>query len=180
MGPLPLLPGIPWHDLDPPAGDRGGRSCSLRPEGPAMTEVLPETPHPADGHQMPHTLTSPQNMVPGVAPAPMAATHAPVHPGSHAGAPSPAHRGREKLHWSKEVWDRLDHAVHKEIERTRVAAKYLPVHRVPPNTTSVPSDIVIVPPGTSQVISPGPNGNTLLQTEPLVVRWVPPPAPTPT
>jgi hypothetical protein len=145
-----------------------------------MTEVLPETPHPADGHQMPHTLTSPQNMVPGVAPAPMAATHAPVHPGSHAGAPSPAHRGREKLHWSKEVWDRLDHAVHKEIERTRVAAKYLPVHRVPPNTTSVPSDIVIVPPGTSQVISPGPNGNTLLQTEPLVVRWVPPPAPTPT
>ena len=144
-----------------------------------MTEVLPETPHPADGHQMPHTLASPpQNMMPGVAPAPMAATHAPVHPGPHAGAPSPAHRGREKLHWAKEVWDRLDHAVHKEVERTRVAAKFLPHHPVPPHTTSVPADIVIVP-------TPGPNPLLQVITDvvgqpPPVLRGIPPTSPPPT
>jgi hypothetical protein len=148
-----------------------------------MTEVLPETPHPADGHQMPHTLASPPpNMAPTVAPA-SAAAHTPVHPGTHAGthagAPSPAHRGREKLHWGKEVWDRLDHAVRKEIERTRVAAKFLPHHSVPPHTTSVPADIVIVP-------TPGPN--PLLQVTaadggglvpPSVVRGIPPTSPPP-
>jgi hypothetical protein len=157
-----------------------------------MTEVLPETPHPGNGHQTPNALTTPpQNMVPGVSPA-LAPAHAPVHqgthPGTHGGAPSPAHRGREKLHWGKEVWDRLDHAVHKEIERTRVAAKFLPHHRVPPHTTSVPADIVIVPPAPSQVFGPGPDGATLVPNPNLNpdvsqstwFRWVPPLAPTQT
>src|SRR5215510_12349469 len=29
--------------------------------------------------------------------------------------------GRDKVHWSKEVWDRIDMAVHHEVMRTRVA-----------------------------------------------------------
>jgi hypothetical protein len=148
-----------------------------------MTEVLPETPHPGNGHQTPNALaTPPQNMVPGVSPA-LAPAHAPVHqgthPGTHGGAPSPAHRGREKLHWGKEVWDRLDHAVHKEIERTRVAAKFLPHHRVPPHTTSVPADIVIVPtPGPSPLLQvTGADGGLV---PPTVIRGIPLTSPPPT
>jgi hypothetical protein len=86
------------------------------------------------------------------------------------------------------VWDRLDHAVHKEVERTRVAAKFLPHHRVPAHTTNVPSDIVIVPPAPSQIFGPGPDGTTLVPNptnpdganQPVMIRWVPPAAPTPT
>src|SRR5208282_6757343 len=122
MGPVPSPARHSIAGPVPSAGDCDGHRCSLRPEGSTMTEVLPETPHPADGHQTPNVLASPpQSMVPGVAPA-LATTHPSIHPGSHAAAPSPAHRGREKLHWGKEIWDRLDHAVHKELERTRVAA----------------------------------------------------------
>jgi len=34
--------------------------------------------------------------------------------------------GRDKVHWSKEVWDRIDMAVHQETMRTKVASKFLP------------------------------------------------------
>ena len=160
-----------------------------------MTEVLPETPAhhqalaiptpampvPVAPAPPPHNVILPESPHSGVAP-----THPSLHPGAHAGTPSVAHRGREKLHWGKEVWDRLDHAVHKEVERTRVAAKFLPVHRVPAPTTSVPSDIVIVPQVTGGgIIGPGPDGAPLVVVGngapiPPVVRWSPPLAPSPT
>ncbi len=38
--------------------------------------------------------------------------------------------GRDKVHWSKEVWDRIDLAVHQEAIRTKVAAKCLVLVRV--------------------------------------------------
>ncbi len=31
--------------------------------------------------------------------------------------------GREKLDWSKDIWDRIDQAVHNECKRTKIAAK---------------------------------------------------------
>jgi hypothetical protein len=65
-----------------------------------------------------------------------------AHPRTDPTGNGVVNQGREKLHWGKEVWDRLDHAVRAECERTRVAAKYLPHHRVSPETTSVPADIV--------------------------------------
>ena len=159
-----------------------------------MTEILPETPPPGQYHQAlaipaaavpaqvaaapsPHNVILPESPHSGVA-----STHPSVHPGTHAGAPSVAHRGREKLHWGKEVWDRLDHAVHKEVARTRVAAKFLPVHRVPAPTTSVPSDIVIIPQVTGGgIIGPGPDGAPLVvvgngaPNPPVVTRWQPRP-----
>jgi len=136
------------------------------------TEVLPQTLPPAHDHQPsatvavpPHTgyeyqppamVATPPHTIPASAPPSAAAPTqhpgvAPSHPGTHTGTPSVAHRGREKLHWPPEVWHRLDHAVRTEVERTRVAAKFLPIHRVPEKTTSIESDIVILP----QITGPG-------------------------
>lgn len=53
--------------------------------------------------------------------------------------------GRDKIHWSKEVWDRIDKAVHAEMMRTRVGQKFLPIRPVFPRTTSVPSDFIEAP-----------------------------------
>ena len=53
--------------------------------------------------------------------------------------------GRDKIHWSKEVWDRIDKAVHTEMMRTRVGQKFLPIRPVFPRTTSVPSDFIGTP-----------------------------------
>jgi uncharacterized linocin/CFP29 family protein len=53
--------------------------------------------------------------------------------------------GRDKVHWSEDVWDRIDMAVHDEVMRTRVGAKFLPIRPVPPKTTTVPSDFVTIP-----------------------------------
>jgi uncharacterized linocin/CFP29 family protein len=55
--------------------------------------------------------------------------------------------GRDKVHWSKEVWDRIDMAVHHEAMRTRVASNFLPLLPVSPKTTTVPADLVTVPGG---------------------------------
>ena len=49
-------------------------------------------------------------------------------------------KGRGKIPWSKEVWDRIDQAVEMEVKRTRVGARFLPKRPVPPKTTSVPTD----------------------------------------
>jgi uncharacterized linocin/CFP29 family protein len=48
--------------------------------------------------------------------------------------------GRDRFHWGQDVWDRIDKAVHDEVMRTRVGAKFLPLQPVLPRTTSVPSD----------------------------------------
>jgi uncharacterized linocin/CFP29 family protein len=49
-------------------------------------------------------------------------------------------KGRSKIPWSKDVWDRIDQAVEMEVKRTRVGARFLPKRAVPPKTTSVPTD----------------------------------------
>jgi uncharacterized linocin/CFP29 family protein len=49
-------------------------------------------------------------------------------------------KGRSKIPWSKEVWDRIDQAVAMEIKRTRIGGRFLPMRSVPPKTTSVPTD----------------------------------------
>jgi uncharacterized linocin/CFP29 family protein len=49
-------------------------------------------------------------------------------------------RGRDKLPWSTETWQRLDCAIHDECKRTRVAAQFLPIIKVPECTTTVSTD----------------------------------------
>src|SRR5262245_38596784 len=60
--------------------------------------------------------------------------------------PNAAHNmGRDKVHWSQEVWDRIDKAVHDEVMRTRVGQRFLPLRPVIPRTTSVPFDSITLP-----------------------------------
>jgi uncharacterized linocin/CFP29 family protein len=47
--------------------------------------------------------------------------------------------GRDKLPWSSELWDRIDAAVHDEMQRIRVLAKVLPTRPLP-DASSVPAD----------------------------------------
>lgn len=49
-------------------------------------------------------------------------------------------KGRSKIPWSKEVWERIDQAVEMEVKRTRIGARFLTRRHVPPKTTSVPTD----------------------------------------
>jgi hypothetical protein len=37
--------------------------------------------------------------------------------------------GRDKVPWTKDIWDRIDKAVHEEVMRTRVGQKFLPSDR---------------------------------------------------
>src|ERR1700676_2935935 len=50
--------------------------------------------------------------------------------------------GRDKLTWSGEIWNTIDKAVHDEVQRTKIAAQFLPLYSVEANTTKVPSDAV--------------------------------------
>jgi uncharacterized linocin/CFP29 family protein len=50
--------------------------------------------------------------------------------------------GRDKVHWTKDIWDRIDKAVYDEVMRTRVGQKFLPIRPVLPRTTSVPTDSI--------------------------------------
>jgi uncharacterized linocin/CFP29 family protein len=68
-------------------------------------------------------------------------------------APANAANGRDKIHWSKEIWDRIDRAVHAEMLRTRVAQKFLPIRPVLPRTTSVPFDSIELPTADSPTYS---------------------------
>jgi uncharacterized linocin/CFP29 family protein len=53
--------------------------------------------------------------------------------------------GRDKVHWTTDIWDRVDKAVHDEVMRTRVAQKFLPIRPVISRTTSVPTDAITPP-----------------------------------
>jgi len=53
--------------------------------------------------------------------------------------------GRDKVHWTQDIWDRIDKAVHDEVMRTRVGQKFLPIRPVIPRTTSVPTDAITPP-----------------------------------
>lgn len=53
-------------------------------------------------------------------------------------------KDREKLPWSEEVWSRIDQAVYDECKRTKVAAKFLPLHGpLSSGTMTVPSDTIL-------------------------------------
>jgi uncharacterized linocin/CFP29 family protein len=86
---------------------------------------------------------------PGTAPGPLTAhlTTAAHSGGSHASKsytpPKGIHLGRERVKWTEEVWERIDRAVNYEFQRTRVAARFLPHHRVDPHTTTVPQDQIL-------------------------------------
>lgn len=77
----------------------------------------------------------------------------PMHNGATHGHATHNH-GRDKVHWSHEVWERVDRAVHDEVMRTRIGAKFLPIRPVLPRTTSVPTDSVsLPPPGGNQTLT---------------------------
>jgi uncharacterized linocin/CFP29 family protein len=76
--------------------------------------------------------------------APLTAHLASVPPSDPAHPPQKGiHLGRERVKWSAEVWERIDRAVHHEFQRTRVAARFLPHHRVDPHITTVPQDQIL-------------------------------------
>jgi len=66
-------------------------------------------------------------------------------------------KGRGKIPWSKDVWERIDKAVELEMKRTRIGARFLPKRMVPPKTTSVPTD--------SYTSSIGPGGTPVLSVD---------------
>ena len=52
--------------------------------------------------------------------------------------------GRDRLAWSEDLWKSIDDAVHDEVQRTSVAAKFIPLHgpAPTPDILTVPSDII--------------------------------------
>ncbi|MGO9931207.1 MAG: encapsulin [Steroidobacteraceae bacterium] len=64
--------------------------------------------------------------------------------GGDGSAQSLHQKGRSKIPWGKDVWDRIDQAVAMEVKRTRIGARFLPIRQVPPKTTSVPTDAYTV------------------------------------
>ena len=107
---------------------------------PTDHQGIPIAAMPMTPAQPPGASSPPQASAPSVPP---------VHPGvtlpMQPSSPTAVSRGRDKIHWTKEIWDHLDMAVHDECMRTRVAAKFLPIHKVPEQTTTVPADFVAAP-----------------------------------
>ena len=53
--------------------------------------------------------------------------------------------GRDRLPWSQEIWNRIDQAVHAECQRTKIAAKFLPMYGpISPSERTVPADRVVL------------------------------------
>jgi hypothetical protein len=108
--------------------------------------VSPVYQQPA-GQAVPIGAVQMTSAAPPASPAPSAQVPSdgmlPAYPGGSTRVP----RGQERLHWTKEIWDHLDMAVHDECTRTRIAAKFLPIHKVPEHTTTVPADSVASPAG---------------------------------
>ncbi len=92
------------------------------------------------------------------------------HAGEHFAPPKGLHLGREKVSWDPKVWERIDRAVQREFKRTRVAAKFLPHHRVDPHITTVPADTVLANLNTSTPYVNPQNGEIAAQptTPPLL------------
>jgi hypothetical protein len=61
------------------------------------------------------------------------------------GAAGRSSRGKDQILWGEGVWKALDHAVHHEMMRDRIATKFLPNVHVNKKQTTVPSDVVNVP-----------------------------------
>jgi hypothetical protein len=71
-----------------------------------------------------------------------------------AAMPATKNRGKDQINWPDDIWKRIDAAVTDEMIRTRVAAKFLPLVHVPKKVTTVPSDVVIIPPPPAPNTSP--------------------------
>lgn len=86
--------------------------------------------------------TTPAGTPPGASPTHPSGSSSPQQgaPTGDDGNKSLHQKGRGKIPWSKEVWDRIDQAVEMEAKRTRIGARFLPKKAVPPKTTSVPTD----------------------------------------
>ncbi len=50
--------------------------------------------------------------------------------------------GRDLVGWSTDLWSRLDQAVHDEVQRSAVAATFLPVTIAGSNAATVPADVI--------------------------------------
>jgi uncharacterized linocin/CFP29 family protein len=70
--------------------------------------------------------------------------------------------GRESLDWTPEVWDRLDKAVYGEVQRTSVAAGFLPLVGPVKDALTVSADVIE---GDRLAIAEG-------QVRPIVELWV--------
>src|ERR1700758_5560848 len=53
--------------------------------------------------------------------------------------------GRDKVHWTADIWDRIDKAVHDEVMRTRVGQQFMTIIPVLQKSTSVPTDSITPP-----------------------------------
>jgi uncharacterized linocin/CFP29 family protein len=113
---------------------------------PITTTATTPTPPPGTLPPSPPPATLPA--------APMSAAPSAYHglPPAHPNGSAIQNRGRDKIHWTKEIWDHLDMAVHDECMRTRVAAKYLPIHKVPDHYTTIPADSISGPADEAGVI----------------------------
>jgi uncharacterized linocin/CFP29 family protein len=54
---------------------------------------------------------------------------------------------REKLPWTQDLWDRIDMAVHDEMQRILIGRRFIPLVPASPDTLTVAADTVIVNPG---------------------------------
>src|SRR3989442_5137434 len=70
--------------------------------------------------------------------------------------------GRDKIDWSQALWNRIDQAVHQETERTRVAAKFVPLYGPVPDALTAPADTIELE---TMTINEG-------ETTPLIEIWV--------
>lgn len=52
--------------------------------------------------------------------------------------------GRERLTWGDDIWKAIDDAVHDEVQRTSIAAKFIPLHSPAPpaDASTVPAGII--------------------------------------
>jgi uncharacterized linocin/CFP29 family protein len=48
--------------------------------------------------------------------------------------------GRENLDWNKDIWDRIDKAVHDEAKRTMIARRFMPLYLTTSDAKTVPAD----------------------------------------
>jgi hypothetical protein len=83
--------------------------------------------------------------------------------------PTGAHLGRDRSSLSPEAWDRIDRAVHFEQKRSRLIAKFLPVHKVEPHVTTVQADVVLNTIN-GQPLNTSPASSTAVLANPLISK----------
>jgi uncharacterized linocin/CFP29 family protein len=69
----------------------------------------------------------------------------PPSPGVNVVPANGSNFGRDKVHWTPEIWDRIDKAVHDEVMRTRVSEQFMTIIPVLQKSMSVPTDSITKP-----------------------------------